>query len=250
MMNELKSLGLSYYESKALEIILKERLTVRELCKRAKIPLGKVYSIIRSLREKNLVIETESRPKEVYVQNASNILSKLIDQKQREHEYLLSNIRYFASEIDQMKKQPSKFFELGTTIEDNKNIQLRSFKEAQKEICQVLNIHHKPESNRPSKTLWENEIKKAIDRGITFRCIYPRNIELPKLLRKLPKNKFNVKRLNTDFTRCDIIDKKKVLIKLVHKDAVIYGGIIFVENEKFARNLQNIFEQLWDQAED
>ena len=75
MMNELKSLGLSYYESKALEIILKERLTVRELCKRAKIPLGKVYSIIRSLREKNLVIETESRPKEVYVQNASNISS-------------------------------------------------------------------------------------------------------------------------------------------------------------------------------
>lgn len=248
MNTNLKQLGLSHYESKALETALKESLTARDLAKKAQIPLGKVYSIINSLEKKDLVKQTESRPKLVYVDNASTVISKLIEQKQRQDEQLISTIRELATEIDISKSKPSKFFQIGTDINDNKEIQLRSFIEAQKEVLQIINVHHKPKSNRESKTLWEKEIVKAIDRGVIFKAIYPKNTILPHILQKLNPKSFQVRRFDTDFARCDIIDGKKVLIKLVNEDPLQFGGVIFIENEKLAKNLTKIFNELWEQA--
>lgn len=250
-MKELQELGLSYYESKALEMLLKEALTPKELSRKAKIPLGKVYSIILSLQKKNLVKESETRPKKIYVENASAIIDKLICKKQEEHEQILSSIRRLAAEIDVSRAQPTKFFEIGTTIEDNKTIQSRTFNEAQKEVCQILNMHHKPKSNRTSKTVWEKQIIDAIKRGVVFKTIYPTDCEIPPVLSELNKtmpHKFQIKRLNTAFARCDIIDHKKVLLKLVHQDPINFGGVLFIENEKLAQNLQKIFEQFWQEA--
>jgi hypothetical protein len=68
-------------------------------------------------------------------------------------------------------------------------------------------------------------------------------------LQKLPKDRFQIRRLDTNFVRSDIIDKKKVCIKLMHQDAMSFGGVIFLENEKFAKNLQAIFETFWNDAE-
>jgi len=250
-LKELEQLGLTYYESNALEILLKEALTPKELSKKSKIPLGKVYSVILSLEQKNLVKQSETRPKKIYVENASAVVDRLISKKQDEHEQLLSDVRKIATEIDLSKSQPTKFFEIGTTIEDNKRIQSRTFNEAQKEVCQILNIYHKPKSNRQSKIRWEKEIENVIKREVIFRTIYPENCEIPPFLDKLNKTmpeKFQIKRLNTLFARCDIIDAKKVLIKLVHQDPINFGGVLFIENEKLAENIQKIFEQFWEEA--
>ena len=106
--------------------------------------------------------------------------------------------------------------------------------------------------NRRSKTLWEKEIVHTVERGVAFRAIYPKNIILPALLEKLHKEQprnFQVKKLNTDFPRCDIIDGKNILLKLVHEDPLHLGGVIFIEDEKLARNLQAIFEHFWEEAE-
>jgi hypothetical protein len=88
-----------------------------------------------------------------------------------------------------------------------------------------------------------------VKRGVVFRAIYPKAAILPDILKKLNKNKpdyFQVKRLDTDYVRCDIIDRKKVLLKLVQQDPLQFGGILFVENEKFAENLVNVFNALWE----
>lgn len=251
MLSELQQLGLSYYESKALEVLLKESLTPKELCKKSGIPLGKVYSVVLSLQRKSLVKETESRPKKLYVDNTSLIIDKLINKKQEEHEQLLASIRRIAAEIDLSKSQPTKFFEIGTTIDDNKRIQSRTFNEAEKEVCQILNIHHKPKANRASKSLWEKEIASAVKRGVTFRAIYPRDCDIPQALKllnaRLP-DKFQIKRMDAAFPRCDIIDGKKVLIKLVHNDPINFGGVLFIENERLASNLHRIFSTLWEET--
>lgn len=87
--------------------------------------------------------------------------------------------------------------------------------------------------------------------GQKKRTIYPRKTILPKILSKLNKQhpeKFNVKRFDTDFTRCDIIDGKKVMIKLVQQDPLQFGGIFFIENENLATNLKKIFNEMWEQG--
>ena len=172
-------------------------------------------------------------------------------EKQEKERGMNEKLREIATEIDKSKDKPTSFFQVGTTIEDNKKIQLRTFIEAESEVLQILNLHHKPKLNRASKTLWEKEIVNAVKRGVVFRAIYPKEAELPKIIKKLNRsqpNKFQVKRLDTDFARCDIIDGKKVLIKLTYQDPLQFGGVLFVENEKLADNLTRIFNEMWEQA--
>lgn len=251
MEQEFKKLGLNHYESKALALLINNSLTLRELSDKAKIPFGKVYSVVKSLKEKNLVKENNTRPKLVYIDNASEVISQLINNKKEKENKLYEKTRDFASKADLSKNKKTRFFQIGTTVEENKEIQLRSFDEAKNEVLQILNIHHKPKSNRKSKTLWEKSISEAINRGVVFKAIYPKNLDLPKNIQKLNKKYpgyFQIKRLNTDFTRCDIIDNDKVMIKLVQKDPLQFGGIFFIENEKLNENLRNIFYELWNNA--
>jgi len=251
MQEELKQLGLEHYEAKTLQVLLKEKLNLRELSKKAGVPFGKIYSVVKSLKEKEFVKETNSRPKLVYVDNASEVISKLIKEKQGKEKELNEALREIATEIDKEKNRYTKFFEIGVTNEERRNIQLRSFKEAEDEVLQILNIYHNSNVNRQSKLTYEKEIENAVKRGVVFKAIYPKKIELPKILNRLNKNtdKFQVKRLDTDFIRCDIIDKKKVLIKLVQKDVVNSGGVLFIENERLAENLTKIFNEMWEQAD-
>jgi sugar-specific transcriptional regulator TrmB len=252
MIEELKAVGLGHYESKVMEVLMNEKLNLRELSKKSGVPFGKIYSIVKNLKSKRLVKETNSRPKLVYIENASQMISKLLKEKEDNERLIMENLHSLATEIDKSKNKPQRFFQIGTTVQDNKKIQARSFTEAENEVLQILNIHHKPESNRESKTVWEKEIANAVKRGVIFRSVYPRGTRLPKILQYLNKRyptKFHVGRLDTDFTRCDIIDEKKVLIKMVSPDAVNFGGVIFVENEDLAQNLKKIFEEIWEQAD-
>jgi sugar-specific transcriptional regulator TrmB len=249
MENELKKLGLDVYESRALILLMKEKLNMRQLSDKAKIPFGKVYSVVKNLKNQNLVQETNSRPKLIYVQNASEIITRLIDKKKQKEIKVYEKLKSFAGQCDLWNGEETKFFQIGTNSEDNKKIQLRTFTEAKKEVLQILNIYHKPKSNRENKRSWENAIIQAVERGIIFKAIYPVKMELPKILKKLNKEKpdnFQVKRFDTDFVRCDIIDEDKVLIKLVQQDPLQFGGVFFIENEKMNENLKKIFYEMWD----
>lgn len=252
MFDELISLGLENYEARALDSLFKERLKLRELSKKSRIPFGKVYSVIKSLKRKNLVRETNSRPKLVYVENVSDVVSRLIKEKQDKERLILENLREFSARIDKEKNKETKFFQIGIEKEERREIQLRSFKEAKNEVLQILNIYHNPGINRERKTIYEKEIEKAVARGVVFKSIYPKNLELPKILANLNKGypkKFQVKRFDTDFVRCDIIDESKVLIKLTQEDILNTGGVLFIENERLAENLKRIFICFWEQVE-
>ena len=251
MENDLRALGLSNYESKALNLLFSKRLTMREISKEARIPFGKVYSVIKGLKERGVLKETNSRPKCIYVEDASEIISKLINERKEQDRLLMDQLRQKISRVDKAIGKPTRFFQIGTSVEDNKEIQLRTFNEANESILQILNIHHEPKSNRESKTLWEKAIIRAAERGVTFKAIYPTKTELPWKIKRLNKEqpqKFQIRQLDTDFVRCDIIDDDKVLIKLVHSDPLQFGGVLFIESEKLNENIKRIFYELWEQA--
>lgn len=249
MIEELKAIGLGNYEAKALEVLMTEKLSLRELSKKARVPFGKIYSVVKSLKEKNIVKETNSRPKLVYVDNASEVISMLLKDKQDRERKLSEKLRLLSSEIDKNKGKESKFFEVGVSSDERKKLQLRVFNESEEEIMQIFNMFHNPKINRQSKTEYEKAIENAIKRGLKIKAIYPENIELPPTLKKLAKEgKFKIKRLDNNFTRTDIVDNKKVLIKLQQKDLVNSGGSIFIENERLAENLKKIFNEMWGQA--
>jgi len=53
--------------------------------------------------------------------------------------------------------------------------------------------------------------------------------------------------MDTDFTRCDLIDDRKIMIKFVRQDPIQFGGILFIEDEKLNENLRKIFYMMWDE---
>ncbi len=244
----LQALGLSFYEAKALETLLPESLTAKELSAKAKIPLGKVYSVVLALQRKGLVSAQGARPERYGVEHPSAVIEQLIQQKEDEHERVVTKLRDWSVQLDLLHERTPRFFQVGVSLEEQRELQSRLFGEAEHEVCQLFNTHHVATSNRLSKSVWEQDIKSAINRGVVFRALYPLHVKLPVILSSLSPSLFFVRRVNTDLTRCDIADQKKVLLKIVHPDGIGYATVILIENRPLARTLQASFENLWDRA--
>lgn len=244
----LRTCGLSYYESRAVAVLFEGPAELRALSRRADIPFGKIYSVVQALSRRGIIATTSSRPKTAFL-DPDRAVEAIIAAERERTEPAYAQLRSWAATAQRARAAQSSFFETGTSLEENRAIQLRSFREAEREVCQILNVHHKPHANRRSKRLWEEEIVRAIERGVRFRCIYPEDAALPSLLAGLPEDRFMVRRRTLDFARCDVIDARKVMTKLTHHDLTAFGGIVFFEDERFAKRLHEVFEQFWSEAE-
>jgi len=248
---DFKNLGLNYYEDKAMNAIIRDRISIKKLSKVSNIPPGKVYSVIKSLQNKGLISVSDSRPKYVYVDNASKIIERLIKEKQSEDEKRYNKLLQESASISKSRIESNTLIDIGYTQEDNVRIQSRVFEEAEHEVCQLFNNTHRPSNNRKSKTLWEEQIIDATKRGVIFKCIYPENIELPSSLKKLSNSSnksFNVRRKNIQNYRIDIVDNKNILIKFTYEDPLIFGGIIYLKDAKLASTLRKMFDDMWMKA--
>jgi sugar-specific transcriptional regulator TrmB len=240
-----KDLGLSYYEDKALNAIIRDKISIKKLSNISHIPPGKIYSVIKSLHNKGLIKATDTRPKYVYVDNASKIIERLIKEKQSEDEKLFKELLQESAAISRSKLEHNTLLDIGYTQEDNVRIQSRVFEEAEHEVCQLFNDNHRPNANRKNKTLWEEQIITATKRGVIFKCVYPENVELPQSLKKLSAKLFNVRRMVNQHYRIDIVDNKNILIKFTYEDPLIFGGIIYIKDSRLALNLRKIFDDIW-----
>lgn len=231
--------------------IIRERLTVKEIIRKTGIPPGKVYSVLKSLSERGIISESGTRPKKFYVDNPVKMMVELIEQKQTKNDEAISKARLMISALPRNRNDSNQnyFFKIGVVPSENMEIQLKMFNDAKEEVCQILNSKHKPDMNRQHKDVWEESIKKAIGRGVKFRAIYHKNTLIPPNIIKLPKDRFEIRRTSNDLYRLDIVDDKKIMIKIVYDDPLLFGGIIFVENEKLAKNLKAIFEDVWKNSE-
>jgi sugar-specific transcriptional regulator TrmB len=239
--------GLSLYEDRAVEALLRERMTARELLKRTPIPPGKLYSVLKTLEKRGIITSSSTRPKSFAIENPAKTISKLIEEKQQRDEETIAKARQAISALPR-ERSIDYFFRVGVTPEDNKEMQLKMFTDAKREVCQVLNSRHKPSMNRRSKDLWEEAIKEAVGRGVHFRALYHESTRIPSSILSLPKNRFEIRRTDKEMERLDIVDGKRVMLKIISDDPLLFGGVISVENERLAKNLQAIFEDLWKRS--
>ena len=65
-------------------------------------------------------------------------------------------------------------------------------------------------------------------------------------LSKLPYTKFLTQFKDIDYYRIDIVDDERIMIKMIYEDPLIFGGIIYLQDPKLARNAKKIFEDIWD----
>lgn len=161
IMNQMKQLGFSEYESKAYLNLLEEYpLNGYALSKKSGIPRSRIYEVLKNLIEKQLVFEQEDEKNKLYYPVDPDIFIKKV---RAHYDGLFSNISEFTGKIYKEKKQDDRL----VVIKGREN------------IIGFLNLLIRGAEKRIAISIWENEIKelqseltKSIERGVVLRGIY------------------------------------------------------------------------------
>ncbi len=161
IMNNIKRLGFSEYESKAYLALLKEfPLNGYALSKNSGIPRSRIYEVLKNLIEKQMVLEQEEGKNKLYYPIDPDIFIKKL---KAEYEGIFTNISKFAKEIYEEKKHDDRL----VVIKGRKN------------IVDFLKLLIKGAEKRIAISIWEEEVRelkdeleKAIRKGVVLRGIY------------------------------------------------------------------------------
>lgn len=85
-MVSLRDLGLSEYEARAYRSLLQTGpTTAKELSRASDVPMGRIYDVLNTIEQHNLVrSQSASRPKKYVAVEPATALDRLLDDKKRE----------------------------------------------------------------------------------------------------------------------------------------------------------------------
>lgn len=161
IIQDMKTLGLSEYEVKAyLSLLEQYPVNGYILSKKSGIPRSRIYEVLESLKNKQMVFEEE---------DGKNILYQPIDPKLLISKFK-QNFNNILSNIDEYVK---KVYSEGQ--KDNKLVIIKG----RKNIMDFLNLLISDASKRIVLSIWEEEmndidksLKDAINRGVAVKGIY------------------------------------------------------------------------------
>ncbi len=245
---ELEWFSLCKREAEILSWLFhKHSSTAKQIAMELRISEQKIYPYLKNLAERGYVVAEESRPSRYSLGHSSAFKRKLEKQRRdmKKAKDFLLNLAHHQSEINRIE---NPFIKTAATLDENLRLQLYAIDIAKKEFLQVLNIYHTQTSNRRQKSQFEKAIARMLERGVNYKTIYPETKKVPKLLDGY-KNRFEFRRLNTTFQRCDIIDRRYILLKILDENDVMnFIGAIFIDDPDLAKNLRYTFFKLWETA--
>jgi HTH-type transcriptional regulator, sugar sensing transcriptional regulator len=161
VMNNMKKLGFSEYESKAyLKLLAEFPLNGYTLSKNSGIPRSRIYEVLKTLMDKQLVFEQEDEKNKLYYPADPDII---INKLKAQYEDVFSSFSQFANKVYKEKKQDDRL----VVIKGRQN------------IISFLNLLIKGAEKRIAISIWEEEIKdlivelnNAIEKGVELRGIY------------------------------------------------------------------------------
>jgi len=242
----LQKTGLTAYQQKIFQFLLKNnKSTAKYICSKTEIPMGRIYTEIDALVNLNLILITNKRPKEYYIDDPKSKIIYLLGEERKKLDKLE---KVAIQELEDKKRQSEVFYR----YHEIKQSQIDSFKWAKEEVCQCLGFIHMPSENRDIKSVYEKEIINAVERRVKFKALYVRGQTPPKSLISLAKKHpdyFKIRFSDLPIPRFDIIDSKQTLFKIQDpKDTSTTVGNVIINNSVFAKKLRTKFISLWDDS--
>ena len=261
-LEELKAFGLSTYEAQAYLVLLRTGGTdAGVVAKKAGIPFGRVYDVLNTLVEKNLVRVQDVRPK-VYHALAPRIgLANLLGARKREFDERYASLTQLASEVEKRlsahaREKDSSFYAVSIGEADGRVFLAEKVAEAKHEI--LVNLEFK-RYDPQDEALFE-AFDEAVRRGVQVKVLV-RDEEIPYILespyndliarRMLPHlgGALHVRVASGDQVPFGIIDGEKALVAVKNPlDPASYFALVFLWDPRFGKDLRDRFEELWRQA--
>ncbi|WP_247728412.1 TrmB family transcriptional regulator [Halovivax limisalsi] len=262
-MASLRDLGLSEYEARAYRSLLQTGpTTAKELSRASDVPMGRIYDVLNSIEQYNLVrSQTASRPKKYVAVEPSTALDRLLADKKRELE---ERADQYESIVDDLSDElvatdpvDEQFWTAAIGPADTFELIGERLAAADDSIVMVA---ADPTPQIDVRTVGEevlDHLESALDRGVSVDVLMNRSLvdELPQSVGRRyrrtlqSRSDFAVRTSERVTGSFNLIDSIEVCIQVPNplSTGEIFGTIDLKDAE-FAGEVYDEFRPLWREA--
>jgi len=263
-MASLRDLGLSEYEARAYRALLRTGpTTAKDLSRASEVPMGRVYDVLNSLQQHNLVrSQAASRPKKYAAVEPDAALDRLLAEKKHQLETQVEQyedvVDELSTELDAGEPVDGQFWTAAVGAEEATDLLLERIAAAERRMVVVAGA---PATGFDMGTVGEmvtDELEAAVDRGVDIRVLLS-----PATVTALPRSVgrrysaaladmagFEVRTTEDVDGTFNVFDGVEVCIEVSHP---LSGdepfAMIDVKDAEFAMNVSEEFEPRWADAE-
>lgn len=263
-MANLRDLGLSEYEARAYRALLQTGpTTAKELSQVSEVPMGRIYDVLNSIEQYNLVrSQTASRPKKYVAVEPSTALDRLLEDKKRElaekenqYEEIVDEL---TTTLDSNEPHEETFWTAAVGPDEVDDLLVERIAAADERIVMVAST---VSQQFDIDTLGERiaaALEEALDRGVEVLLLMRPALvdDLPQSVGKRYRTSLSPHR-NFDCRTSDdvsgtftIVDDTEICIEVAHplRESDRFA-LINLKDRNFAGDVKAEFEPRWEEAE-
>jgi sugar-specific transcriptional regulator TrmB len=264
-MASLRDLGLSEYEARAYRALLNTGpTTAKELSRASDVPMGRIYDVLNSIEQYNLVrSQTASRPKKYVAVEPSTALDRLLEDKKREldekaeqYEAIVDDL---SEELDAAEPVEEQFWTAAVGHDEVTDLLLERLAAADGRIVMVSTS---PTPQFDITTVGDRiaeQLEAALERGVAVDLLmHPQLVDdLPPSVGERyqgtlsPHPEFEVRISPEVSGTFNLVDDTEVVIQVPNPlstgDAF---AMIDLKDPEFAADVHEEFQPTWETAEE
>ncbi|MFC7176084.1 TrmB family transcriptional regulator [Halosegnis marinus] len=264
-MADLRDLGLSEYEERTYRALLDSgATTAKELSRDSDVPMGRIYDVLNSLEQYDLVrSQTASRPKKYAAVEPNTALDRLLDDKKRELEAKRTQYEEIVSELqgelESADPPEETFWTAAVGGDETAELLVERVAAADDSVVMCLSAYTPQlfDIDRYGTEILD-ELVGAVERGATVKLLMRRELvptlpeEIGRRYRKAlaAHDRFEVRtvaELSGTFT---LVDGVETVVEVPHPlDREETFGVIDLKDRAFAASVREPFEPRWAEAE-
>lgn len=259
----LRSLGLSTYEAEAyLALLSLGAAGAHSISSRADIPTGRIYDVLNSLGEMNLIEVQDSRPRMYKAIDPRVAVRRILSRKKRQldekYEQLTKAALALEKTLIRKEKQftdKSLFWSVAVGQREVHEVFEKRIAEAEREVLMYLELERYDPYDEPMF----GEMVKALERGVVIRILLGAgdiadlqglgfSAVMTRLMPFLGSNLY-VRVVEEVHATYDIIDEEKVVLTVKNPmDPKEYFAVISVWDRDLGSGLREKFQEVWEKA--
>jgi sugar-specific transcriptional regulator TrmB len=263
-MASLRDLGLSEYEARAYRALLNTGpTTAKELSRASDVPMGRIYDVLNSIEQYNLVrSQTASRPKKYVAVEPSTALDRLLDDKKRELEEKAEQyeniVDELSEELDAAEPVEEQFWTASVGEAETTDLLLERLTAADERIIMVASTASPQFDVSEVGDRIVEELEEAIERGVDVDVLLTREMvaslseEVGRRYRDRlsGEDSFQVRTSEEVTGTFNLIDDMEVVIQVPNPlGSRETFAMIDLKDPEFAGEVYAEFEPTWAEAE-
>lgn len=263
-MASLRDLGLSEYEARAYRALLSTGpTTAKELSQVSDVPMGRIYDVLNSIEQYNLVrSQSASRPKKYVAVEPETALNRLLEDKRRE---LAEREAQYETVVDELvgslettERAQERFWTAAVGPDETADLLLERLAAAEERILMVASTFSPQFDVDELGECIAAELERALDRGAAVSLLMRPALvdELPASVGEryreslAPHERFACRTSEDVAGSFTIIDDAEVCIEVDHPlRAADTLAMIDLKDRDFAADVEAEFEPRWAAAD-